>query len=111
MFPSALPVETELVMNITENGTTVDEGHFSKVTVSVDVPVPVCDRFSYGASVVMLSDFLPGAGSTVSVPADSTFIYISDAGNGLKRVGIMKTTTSATSLTVAVGGFYYILAN
>ena len=59
----------------------------------------------------MLSDFLPGAGSTVSVPANSTFLYLSDAGNGLKRVGIMKTTSSATSLTVPVGGFYYILGN
>lgn len=31
------PVETELVQNITENGTTVDEGHFSKVTINVNV--------------------------------------------------------------------------
>ena len=69
-----MPVETELVKTVTENGTTVDEGHFSKVTVNVNVPVPVCDRFSYGSTVVMLSDFLPGAGSTVSVPADSTFV-------------------------------------
>jgi len=42
--PVVCPVETELVKTITENGTTVDEGHFSKVTVNVNVPVPVVDR-------------------------------------------------------------------
>lgn len=37
-FPSLPYEETELVKNVTENGTTVDEGHFSKVTVNVSVP-------------------------------------------------------------------------
>ena len=36
--PVNCPVETELVKNITENGTTEDNGHFSKVALNVNVP-------------------------------------------------------------------------
>jgi hypothetical protein len=36
--PNICPEETELVKEIVSNGETIDEGHFNKVTINVNVP-------------------------------------------------------------------------
>ena len=73
---------------ITTNGNYKENGVFTGVDVTVDVPnvAPVCDRVKVNTTTVMLTSFSTGTGASVTIPVGYCLVWIGPLNYGYRNV-------------------------